>query len=69
MKVYGVKIKSAVISAATQGISPYKLEYETGINNLDELARQGVVELDEKKLNLLAEISGFEPNYFTTTDF
>ena len=66
MKVYGVKLKSAIVRAATQGISPYKLEYETGINNLDELARQGVVELDEKKLNLLAEVTGFEPSYFST---
>ena len=67
MKVYGVKIKSAVISAATQGISPCRLALESGISDdLNDLARKQIVELTEQQINLLAEISGFEPNYFTT---
>ena len=67
MKVYGVKIKSAVISAATQGISPCRLALESGISdNLNDLARKQIVELTEQQINLLAEISGFEPNYFST---
>ena len=70
MKVYGAKLKSAIISAATQGISPCRLALESGISDdLNNLARKQVAELTEQQINLLAEISGFEPNFFTTTDF
>ena len=68
VKVYGVKIKTAMISAATRGISPFKLAREIGLNELDfdALARQHIGELTEQQINALAEISGFEPNYFLT---
>ena len=66
MKVHGAKLKAALIIAATQGVSSYSLAHESNISgDLDEMARKGVVELDEQQVCTLAKIVDVDPTFFT----
>lgn len=66
-KVYGVKLKSALVYAATKKISSYEVARELDLydEDLQKLSRQGVVELKDWQVQKLADILDTDTDFFT----